>query len=385
MIRRLLIATALLVSTLTGVAVQRVPRTRTLYVFTGPGPDGAPCGGCVAFDLAWRDPAFRRPLQSAISIRGPFDVRRHSAMARQFGVDRWPAFIVVDDGKIVFRAEGFKNTTSHRDGFLQSLGVNLSGQCENGVCSPISRPAPQKSDGVSEDVFERIQQANHRLENERDALRSQVRQLEQAARRDATAVQEAQREVRDTARKRAEREVEELRRQIALPSAPPFSPPDISAETSAGLWQSILKTGARFAIAAGLPEGTAAWVVPAVTAGGPAGAAGTVGLLLLRRWWRRRQQKGAAQPAGFPGRHSETDQALPRDNSEIEQILSLRQQEKREPLHDALFGVLFEDEYRANPDQSVKEAFDNANHRFNNIAPLSTNETQIESQSVKKG
>ena len=86
----------------------------------------------------------------------------------------------------------------------------------------------------------------------------------------------------------------------------------------------------------------------------------------------------------FPGLATHTVQpAGPcRDNSEIAQILSLRQQEQRDPIHDALFGVLFEDEYRAKPDQPIKEAWLSAMDRFNNIAPLSAS-TQTVTSSTK--
>jgi hypothetical protein len=76
--------------------------------------------------------------------------------------------------------------------------------------------------------------------------------------------------------------------------------------------------------------------------------------------------------------------ALPRDNSEIEQIISLRQQEQREPLHDAFFGILFEDEYRSNPNQSVKEAFQASMARFNNVAPLSSTATSTQITTTKE-
>ena len=75
--------------------------------------------------------------------------------------------------------------------------------------------------------------------------------------------------------------------------------------------------------------------------------------------------------------------ALPRDDSEIEQILSLRQQEQREPIHDAFFGILFEDEYRTNPDQPIRQAWTNALDRFNRTAPLSTR-TEISTSSTNR-
>lgn len=67
-----------------------------------------------------------------------------------------------------------------------------------------------------------------------------------------------------------------------------------------------------------------------------------------------------------------------RDTTELEQVLSLRQQEQRQPLHDAFFGVALEDELRKDPEQSITEAFNAARHRFDTVAPLSLQGTSAE-------
>ena len=77
-----------------------------------------------------------------------------------------------------------------------------------------------------------------------------------------------------------------------------------------------------------------------------------------------------------PERQSEYPQPG-RDTSELEQVLSLRQQEVRNPLYDAFFGVALEDEHRSNPDQSIREAWDAARRRFEQVAPLSTKTTEV--------
>jgi len=66
---------------------------------------------------------------------------------------------------------------------------------------------------------------------------------------------------------------------------------------------------------------------------------------------------------------------LHRDDTELKQVIGLREQEQRTPLHDGFFGVALEDEYKANPDQTIKEAFEKATARFNSVAPLSVKTT----------
>jgi hypothetical protein len=66
---------------------------------------------------------------------------------------------------------------------------------------------------------------------------------------------------------------------------------------------------------------------------------------------------------------------LQRDETELKQVISLREQEQRTPLHDGFFGVALEDEYRDNPDQTIREAFEKATARFNSVAPLSVKTT----------
>ena len=65
-----------------------------------------------------------------------------------------------------------------------------------------------------------------------------------------------------------------------------------------------------------------------------------------------------------------------RDVSEAEQLIGLRQSEQREPIFDNLLGILFEDEFSANPDQSLKEAHAAIYRRFNKIAPVSVKTTE---------
>jgi hypothetical protein len=97
-----------------------------------------------------------------------------------------------------------------------------------------------------------------------------------------------------------------------------------------------------------------------------------------------KQRRGHPPDAGFP-LQPQTARSLARDNTEIEQIISVRQQEQRDPLHDAFFGIAFEDEYKTNPDQSLRQAWQTARDRFDNVAPLSSFNQQFTTSSTVKG
>jgi len=69
-----------------------------------------------------------------------------------------------------------------------------------------------------------------------------------------------------------------------------------------------------------------------------------------------------------------------RDVTEAEQIIGLRQSEQREPIFDTMRGILFEDEFNANPNQSFEEAFATVNAKFNQIAPVATQHTRVDTE-----
>jgi hypothetical protein len=116
---------------------------------------------------------------------------------------------------------------------------------------------------------------------------------------------------------------------------------------------------------------------------GLVGSGGLTGLLLA--WAGRRLFKRVTTPSTpCPQSRKENIDAGPpppvfrRDTTEAEQILSLRQSEQREPLQDALHGVLWEDELKSNPSQTLEEANQSVLDRFNKIFPLSTTEVTPE-------
>ena len=100
----------------------------------------------------------------------------------------------------------------------------------------------------------------------------------------------------------------------------------------------------------------------------PGGAAGYFLVQLMSRGFSRRKR----------GNDRAIQSPFPRDTSEAEQIISLRQFEQREPVFDALRGIFLEDEFKSNPDQPFKEAYDSINRRFNETAPVATRHTMKE-------
>lgn len=102
----------------------------------------------------------------------------------------------------------------------------------------------------------------------------------------------------------------------------------------------------------------------------PGGAAGWFAVkgirLLLSRGNKThvpKEKAGVPQGGGFR-----------RDATEAAQILNLRKHEQREPIHDALHGILWEDQVKTNPNQTLGEAHQAVMASFNNIAPLSAQE-----------
>lgn len=108
---RMLNATMLLVGALCGIALQAVEDTRpTLIVFTGPGPNGGPCGPCVDFhaELTGRDRRLYATLQRDFHAVVEQDVRNPSSDAKRYNITRWPTFVAVDaTGKELKRVVGF--------------------------------------------------------------------------------------------------------------------------------------------------------------------------------------------------------------------------------------------------------------------------------------
>lgn len=130
-------------------------------------------------------------------------------------------------------------------------------------------------------------------------------------------------------------------------------------------------------------SGTLPWLVPLIlgtagTGGGLAAVAGGVKIasVVWRGFRAQRHVQGSAPvppaPAHPPSQLQPPTPTLPpRDETEARQVLQLRSVEGRSPVHDALFGVLFQDEAENNPNKTLREALHSVNARFNQMAPLS--------------
>lgn len=383
----------------------------SLLLFTDP----ANCRPCRLFDRDWStDKAFRDAVTKCYAIVPSYQPATHPQKFREYQITAVPTWVIVSkSGQEVGRVSGYTTPTD--------LWVRLRNATKNTPRSQPPAASPPPSAGSvpdpSSDVLRRLDEANKLLESERDSLRAEMRALEkrlldaqknkpqtpdrspeidamqkqlqvlqkQIQRRDAEAALAAKRlQAAEQLAANAAAEAERLRQRAALPDAPdwvqqevdkahatPETPPPVAdteqpqtlptpanPDTTGGRWLTLLKTLGGGLLTLAAPE----LVVPAGLALGAAG--------LAVRW--RNQRRAAASPAqNFPV----SQPSLPRDNNEIEQILSLRQQEQREPIHDAFFGVLFEDEYRSNPDKPIREAWASALDRFNNVAPLSTRTT----------
>ena len=115
------------------------------------------------------------------------------------------------------------------------------------------------------------------------------------------------------------------------------------------------------------------WILPILGVSVPGGALGWLGvqgILSLARRRKRRKEGG--------------DDTIPplfrRDVTEAEQIIGLRQSEQREPIFDTMRGILFEDEFNANPNQSFEEAFATVNAKFNQIAPVAPQHPRVDTE-----
>lgn len=113
--------------------------------------------------------------------------------------------------------------------------------------------------------------------------------------------------------------------------------------------------------AAELPWGLIGTIGAAAGLAVPGGALGLLGLRLGSRLLRRRKKRRPSPPS-FPTR----------DTTEAEELLQLRANEGRNPVHDALYGCLWQDVVRSQPDKTGKELESEVLSRFNSISPISS-------------
>lgn len=371
----------------------------SLLLFTDP----TNCPPCRLFDRDWgRDKAFRDAVSNAYAIVPSYQPKTHGDKFREYRIATVPTWVIVAGGSEINRVSGYTTPTDLWTRLRNATKNTPRARPPDSTTPPSAGSVPGRDGSVSE----QIRQANRALEVERDELRAETERLKkqlldakksdpktpdqapeiadlkkQIEQREAAAALAAKRlRAAEQVAANAAAEAERLRKQSRLPDAENWvqehvdaasqpaptpapisrpSQPAVTTESTGNQWLSLLRS-----VGGGLLMIAAPQI--AVPAGLALGAAG-----LAVRW--RNQRRSAASTAGstFPV----SQPSLPRDNNEIEQILSLRQQEQREPIHDAFFGVLFEDEYRSNPDKPIREAWASALDRFNNVAPLSTRAT----------
>lgn len=379
------------------------------------------CAPCRNFDRVWCDRRdVRDALQDAFDVRElDWEVPAQQAEAMALGVSQVPSYVVIRGNRRVAMSVGF---TTRRDSVAVNTALaRLMGDLfvewprVRTDVSPDLPDVPAASPPVQSPVprTECIPQIDQKARDAVDQLASHSRELQQAQEKTAGAVESLQSDVADVRSKigevqthveqsrdeitrslqesqastqtelrsmadRLRESIEQERETIPLNdetiAVPRESPPDISTEIpigpTASKWLGVAAWIAKVGVAVAAPE----FALPLSVGLGAAG------------WLVNRFRKGQGlRPDTFPGANLRVPAGPVRDNSEVEQILSLRQQEQRDPVHDALFGVLFEDEYRAKPDQPIKEAWHSAMDRFNNIAPLSTTSKTVTSTTSTKG
>lgn len=409
MTRRSLILLLLLMPAIAGSsAIAQKPRLVVVYK-----PGCPPCH--IFFSVFKSNPKFRQALERAFDLR-ELDVSRpgDAVKAEAYNVTVVPTFIAMRGNKFVAKSEGFAWTMGQNDVRLaiDKLMLDLGIEWPRVIAPPDTSPPRVESpdieieipparpdetyspniDATAREELEKLAAESRKLRDDANALQKSQRETAEAIERQLADAQAAtQAELRAIA--------EQLRKPVGptQPTPPDCDPitgqcridarpdhvppkpatssaPDISTEIPSGptasKWLKVGKWIAGTAVAVAAPE----FAIPL-----------SIGMTVVG-WLatRVRKRKGAGhRPGTFPGLTGIASPDVPagpqRDNTEIQQILSLRQQEQRDPIHDALFGVLFEDEYRSKPDQSVKDAWLHAMDRFNNIAPLSTKSQTVTS------
>lgn len=386
MISRIAVSLTIVFTALFGIAWQHptaVDRRPILYVFKQ-----IHCPPCNAWKAAYddpRDPRLRNSINKCFRLRVVWSHQRPDLVSR-YHVGSFPTFLsVTDAGTELRRVEGFPGG----EPLYRALTRSEIRPVES---VPMERPPIVRPDPAAERRRQRIEQANERLQEQirdlEDALALSDEELNRQKQRTQDAAEAAVDEGNARLAEERQRLIDEIEK-LRIRKARPPDPVDRGRGSAIG--EAINGEGTQPGISNEIPEASGTlgkWVsfgakvvkvgaaIAAPEVSIPLGMAGTVAGFAFNARRKRRKRKGAAQPADFP---VDDVPALPRDNTEIEQVIGLRQQEKREPLHDAFFGIAFEDEYRTDPDRTVKEAFQAATDRFNNVAPLSTTETRLDS------
>lgn len=344
---RIAMAIACLAVALTGATVQTDARP-DLIVFSGPGPGGGPCGPCESFhaDLSGRDPQLSPSLRKDFSTIRLLDVRTHGTEASRYGIRRWPSFVIIADGKVLGRVDGYETGRQLWQDLREARGdrqeltkpasrtrpaaepttdstLSQRVECVDGVCRILQQDLDQvdqslntvRSDATAAKTqAAEIRQTVTTLKKELNAARASGNLLQQRLKSSEELTAEQSRKCADEIA-RLERRISDLtqlaRSTVATPSdvassksaVGPSNGGSAGTKPDGGMFRSIVG----IAMKVGL---TAAQSEVLVGLGATAGPAG-IGLLALREILKRRRKAAASTaPAGSLAPAS-TDPASP--------------------------------------------------------------------------
>lgn len=333
-----------------------VPPGWVVYVVHAPW-----CAPCQRFRRDYDSIAqFRGPLESAFAVKScEWERPSEQRFARRFGVASLPGFIVFRNG---IHQQSFTGYDGNWRAFLERLNLDISGadgagpdSTDSGTVERPTRPVTPADRALPEIAD---------LRAELDRLR---RQMTEAAKPKIDTVPGASPDTKPAELPGSQAESSPLPPVLSIPAveAPAGGGQQVAMPDIGGKWWSVLTTVGKIGLTTLAPE-------VALPASAALTAAGYV-------FGQVKKRRGEAAKAEF----FRANRTPARDVTEVEQVLSLRQQECRDPLSDAMFGVLFEDISREDPNQTVGQAWAAAQQRFNRLAPLSAKSATITS-SIKE-
>ena len=325
------------------------------------------CAPCQRFRRDYDTIAeFRGPLESAYSVKScDWERGNDQRFARRHGISSLPGFIVFRDGVHQYSFVGYSGDWK---AFCEKLNLDASGAdgAESGKAKSGTAREPIRPITPVERSLPEIADLRAELDRLRRQMAEAAKPKTQLSQPPKNAVPGVLPGTQPAALPGRQAEVAPLPPVLSIPAveAPAGGgQPEIS--DIGGKWWSVLTTVGKIGLTTLAPEVAL-----------PASAALTAAGYVFGQMKKRRSQ--AAQAEFF-----RSNRTPARDVTEVEQVLSLRQQECRDPLSDAMFGVLFEDISREDPDQTVGQAWTAAQQRFNRLAPLSAKSATITS-SVKE-
>jgi len=334
-----------------------VPPGWTVYVVHAPW-----CAPCQRFKSDYRTiTEFRHALETAYAVKNcDWERGNDQRFARRFGVSALPGFIVFRDG---IHQQSFAGYDGNWRAFLERLNLDVDGA---GQAPRSGTEGPARSITPVEKSLPEIADLRAELDRLRRQMAEAAKPKTQLAQPPKNAVPGVLPGTQPAALPGSQAGSSPLPPALSIPAVEaPAGGGQSEMPDIGGKWWSVLTTVGKIGLTTLAPEVAL-----------PASAALTAAGYVFGQMKKRRSQ--AAQAEFFRANRTPA-----RDVTEVEQVLSLRQQECRDPLSDAMFGVLFEDISRENPDQTVGQAWAAAQQRFNRLAPLSAKNATITS-SVKE-